>query len=677
MFGRNRNGAYGWWRDPDPDSLILLPDDLRELVGLLHPPANHGPSAVPMSMTLSDFAQPGWGNDSAFQETTLEGLVDRAVERSKTDGRNNAGFWLACQLRDNGLTEAEAEQVMVRYAARVPRYNAKGDGEPYTKTEALATLRSAYSRPARQSRPATPPSSAEADTPAPTSSVITAPAAESVPPPARKPRLVPPTPLVKITASRKRIKVSPLSVNLLHYRHNDTANGLRLRAMYGPLLRYCPERRKWIVWRGTHWEVDRSGQAMEWAKATMTELLAQALKASTDPSRDPLIRFANGSLNARRLKDLVELAQSSLFVHADQLDSNPNLLCVGNGTLDLCSFELRDYLRDDFITKLIPIRYKPEAQCPQFLKFLDRIMGGPGATADRLVYFLQKSLGMCLTGDVSEKVVFCLFGSGNNGKTTLLEAIRFVLGPYAAQILIDSLLAHAERESNNSMADLADLKGTRFCTTSEVGEGQHLDEGRLKYLTAGMGSIKTARKYENPIQFPVTHKLFADANHRPVVNGSDDAVWNRLKCIPFDVVIPPDEIDPHLLDKLKAEAEGILAWLVQGCWLWRQERLGDPPEVTGAGSEWRSEMDTLGQFVDEMCVLDPGFHCSARALRRAYEEWAKENGHKFSVSPRKFNERLVKLGCVETRHRYGRAYPERAWKGIDLRVHLCAGPGRP
>src|SRR5262249_34456036 len=155
--------------------------------------------------------------------------------------------------------------------------------------------------------------------------------------------------------------------------------------------------------------------------------------------------------------------------------------------------------------------------------------------------------GYALTADVSERCVWCLFGKGNNGKTTLLETIRSLLAEYSTQVLIDSLMVHRSRESNASLSDLSSLRGARFVTTSEVESGQTLAVAKLKYLTAGMGMIKTCRKYENPFEFEASHKLFLDANHKPRVRGAEDAVWSRLKPIPFSVTIPNHEIDPHLI----------------------------------------------------------------------------------------------------------------------------------
>lgn len=281
-----------------------------------------------------------------------------------------------------------------------------------------------------------------------------------------------------------------------------------------------------------------------------------------------------------------------------------------NGSLDLKSGRLHEHRRGDLISKLVHFEYHPEAECPMFMRFVNRIMGGGTNAArediepaGRLVSYVQKCFGCALTGDVSEKAVFCFFGAGNNGKTTLLEIIRHIIAEYSAQVLIDSLMQHHTRESNASLSDLGDLCGVRFVTTSEAEEGQRLAVGKLKYLTQGMGRIKTCRKYENPIEFSATHKLFLDANHKPIIRGAEKAIWNRLKLVPFTVTIPSEEIDKTLLDKLKAEAEGILAWMVKGCQLWLAEGLGDPPEVSQASAAWQAESDRFPAFLEERCVL--------------------------------------------------------------------------
>lgn len=129
-----------------------------------------------------------------------------------------------------------------------------------------------------------------------------------------------------------------------------------------------------------------------------------------------------------------------------------------------------------------------------------------------------------------------------------------------------------------------------------------------------MGSIKSCRKYENPIEFIATHKLFMDCNHRPTVRGVDDAIWRRLKLVPFSITISEDEKDTQLPDKLRAELPGILAWAVRGCAEWFKSGLGDPPEVSEANQEWREHDDPLKDFLEDCCKLDPEGYVKSRAI---------------------------------------------------------------
>jgi putative DNA primase/helicase len=298
--------------------------------------------------------------------------------------------------------------------------------------------------------------------------------------------------------------------------------------------------------------------------------------------------------------------------------------------------------------------------------------GGPDASeaaldrADRLIAYFQKAFGYALTGVTSEKVIFIFHGSGNNGKSTLLSTFLKILEEYAVLLQIDTLMMR--QESNNTQADLADLRGARFVMTSETEEGQRLAEGKLKRITQGIGKIKAVRKYENPIEFYETHKLFMDANHKPVVRGSDNAIWNRLHPVPFSITIPPEEIDAELPAKLLAEAEGILAWAVSGTLRWRREGLGKPPEVEDAGARWRAESDPLREFVEDCCIVRPGLSLKAAVLWQAYEKWAEENGERHVLNRKKFADRLQALGCEQVMRKFGRAYSERGWVGIGLRT---------
>jgi putative DNA primase/helicase len=299
-----------------------------------------------------------------------------------------------------------------------------------------------------------------------------------------------------------------------------------------------------------------------------------------------------------------------------------------------------------------------------------------------MVSYLQKAFGCAATGK-AEKLLFVLYGEGNNGKTTLLEVIRDALGDkeYAGQVQVDSMMIRPkEALSNNAVnADLADLQGCRFVSSSEVEQGQRLSLSRVKYLT-GLGQIKARRLRENMITFRPTYKIFLDCNHKPVITDPNDAIWNRVKCIPFKIQITEGEIDKDLPSKLRTELAGILRWIVEGAVLYHSEGLGDPPNVVAATEQYRQESDRLKQFFEERCSIagdgdanswkTEKFCVPLTNLYKAYLAWAAASSDKHALSKVLFEERLRTLGRKQDRVRPdGRRHTKqvRVWLGIRLR----------
>lgn len=609
FYGRTERGEYRWLRGPEPYELGILPADLREFLGLLKPPA-----AAPEQRTNGKVhAVPAKGRVDA------ERLIRAALDRVSSEGRNNTGFWLAAQLRDNGYSQSEAAGAMRDYRARVPSSNTKGEREPYTESEMLATLREAYSRPAREpwERKAAPePARAGKG-----NQRQQCPDIQQVPEPPKPPNL------------------------LSDYEPEDVGNAQRLIAMYGRSLRYCHLFNKWLVWDSRRWALDESDFVRELTHRTMKAFASQAVEANDEV----LTKFAAGCRRAARITNALREARPYLGIKPAELDTHPDLLNFKNGIVDLKTGRLMPHNPDHFITKLVHHDYRPEAACPTFRAFLERITANhPG-----LIFYLQKAFGYSLTGHTIEKAVFLLYGRGDNGKSTLLSTFLKLLEEYAVLLQIDTLMVRAE--SNNTQADLADLRGARFVMTSETEEGQRLAEGKLKRITQGMGRIKATRKYENPVEFPESHKLLIDANHLPVVRGTDNAIWNRLHPIPFDVTIPKDEQDPELPAKLIAEAEGILAWTVDGAVRWHRERLGKPPDVEQTGQTWRAKSDQIGRFIEACCVKGVYDQVPARKLYAAYRSWAEESGERVESEP-KFSDCMSERSFAKERKEAGMIY---------------------
>ena len=459
-------------------------------------------------------------------------------------------------------------------------------------------------------------------------------------------------------------------VKLLSFHLNDSGNAYRIIAFCGKDLRYCHAFKKWLVWDGKRWAVDETGQACRLAKHTMLEFLRQAMEIKNNATE----KFAGGSLDNRRITNALSLAECEIYVKPAELDQNPYLLNFLNGTVDLRNGQLQPHDRKDLITKLIHHEYRPKAHCPRWYEFLDQIMGGgPDAgeaeleRAQRLIEYLQRTLGYSLTGCTREKAVFIPFGEGDNGKSTLLSTILTLVREYATLLQVDTLMVR--QESNNTNADLADLRGVRFVQTSETEEGQRLAQGKLKRITQGMGKIKATRKYENPIEFDETHKLWMDTNRKPRIKDTDDqATFNRLHPIPFTVRIPKEKIDRDLPEKLLREAEGILAWAVEGAKLWHESGLRKPPEVDAAKEEWRAEMDQLGRFVEERCVVAETLQVSASVLYADYKRWGEESGERDILSNTAFGLKMPHRGFQKKDTNRGITY-----LGLALRVRAMEG----
>ena len=233
-------------------------------------------------------------------------------------------------------------------------------------------------------------------------------------------------------------------------------------------------------------------------------------------------------------------------------------------------------------------------------------------------------LRLHLTGVTSEQVLFFLYGkSGNNGKSTLVNTLRAMLGDYGIHTPTETLIV--KQYDNAIPADLARLAGARMVTASESNFNRQLNEARIKGMTGG-DPITARLLYSNYSEFTPELKLWLTGNDRPRVRETDDAFWRRVRVIPFDVEIPLNERDGDLPNKLKGEWPGILQWAVRGCLKWQREKLAEPSAVKQATGDWRKSADHLTRFVREALILDPEGAVSATALYNHYKSWCAKNG---------------------------------------------------
>lgn len=442
---------------------------------------------------------------------------------------------------------------------------------------------------------------------------------------------------------------------------SDLGNARRLMAQHGADLRFNHLNKEWYYWTGKCWAVDNCGETVRRAKATVESIYEEALESEWESDqRKNLFKFALKSESAGRVAGMLNLVQSEpgMPVLPPDFDADPWLFNVANGTIQLKTGELQPHRREDMLTCLSPVAYDPAAECPVFEKFLYQIMGDN----QRMVDFLWLSLGYALTGDCREQCFWMFWGSGNNGKGTLIDVLIAIFGSYWMNISTETLLAK-ENPGSQIRSDVARLDGPRLVTAAEIDKGRRLSESLVKGLT-GQDSITARFLYGKDFDFKPQFKLFVQTNNKPIIRDLTNAMWRRLKLVefPLDFRAHPDKEMP---EKLHAELPGILAGLVQGCLNWQAYGdLAEPPEVIKAVQEYRDQMDPLKEFLEETCVIGAGFTATAGDLYRAYKSWGEDNLKKQELlTKRAFGLTLGELG-----YRNGKSNGVRVWRGLGLRT---------
>lgn len=417
----------------------------------------------------------------------------------------------------------------------------------------------------------------------------------------------------------------------------DAGNAERLVARFRDRIRYCQPRRAWLIWTDQRWAWDETGAIWRLAKRTVRAIYGEAEHASDDDRRKAISRHAHASESAARLKAMIELAQKEdgVPVMPADLDADPWLLNVENGTIDLRTGELREHRPDDMITKIVPVAYDAAAEAPIWRRFLSEIM----RSNEKLVAFLARAVGYTLTGVTREQVLFFGIGSGSNGKTTFLKLLLRLLAEYGGQAPPELLL---QKRNEVHPTEQADLFGRRLAVCTEIAEGRAWAEVTLKQLT-GEDAVKARRMREDFWQFDPTHKFWIGANHKPTVRGTDPAIWRRLLLIPFLVTFDDAAKDKTLPEKLAGELPGILRWAVEGCLAWQREGLQPPSEVLAEVARYRVDMDVLGAFLRERCKAEEDVFVKAGDLYKAYGEWCENSGER-PVKQRHFGRSLTERG---------------------------------
>jgi putative DNA primase/helicase len=431
----------------------------------------------------------------------------------------------------------------------------------------------------------------------------------------------------------------------------DLGNARRLVSQHGERLRYCHAWGSWLIEQDGRFRRDDTGAVERLAKETVRSIYREAAQTPDSAARKALAKHAEQSESEARIAAMVKLTRSepNVSVRPADLDADPFLLSCANGTLDLRTGELREADPNDLLTLGTDIAYDPAARCNRWLRFLDEVF----ASDEELIEFVRRGTGYSLTGDTREHVLFVCHGAGCNGKTTLIEVGKRLGGEYGVTASFDTCTR--SRNSGGPREDLARLHRARLVVAAESGEGRQLDEATVKLMTGG-DTVSARFLYQQHFEFRPAFKLWLVTNHRPRVDGDDDAIWRRLKLIPFEKSFEGRE-DRTLAATLEAELPGILAWAVQGCLAWQRDGLGTAQAVVNATKEYRQDEDMLGAFLSERCTLSG--EVATADFRTGYENFCKDVGEK-PLAANVLGKRLAKRGI--TRGGHGRGF----YLGVSL-----------
>lgn len=423
---------------------------------------------------------------------------------------------------------------------------------------------------------------------------------------------------------------------------DDQGRGLRMRDQFATVLKFNAVDKKWFFFNGSYWQEDIGNQRVELAAERVANSIKKekpelsfSTKTDEDKAMNEWYRFQKDSRSHMAKMHMIDEFKKYVIVKHGEFDKEDMLLNTESGYVDLSSGELHDHDIDKKFSHQTVAEYSDNVDAPLWEKFLNQIFNND----EELIHYVQKAIGYSFTGSVDEQCLFILNGRGRNGKSVFSNVVSDVAGNYAKQMNVQTIVAK-KNQSGSANSDIARLEGARIVTSSELNEGDRFDESLVKQLTGG-DKILARFLYGSEFEYKPKFKIWMATNHLPIIRGTDDGIWRRIKIIPFNIQIPKEKVDKKLEYKLKAEYTGILNWIVQGAIMWQQEGLKDPEAVTKVIETYRAEMDPLDAFLEECCTTGQNYSIKAREMYDAYHEWAKES-EEYKMSMTKFGREMRK-----------------------------------
>lgn len=630
-------GSYNFKYDPPREVLIIfedydIPYELSDLARLIPPPPPPINSPVPAPAPKTAML----ASNGPIQKNPRSWL-DKAIGRAASQGRNKTGLWLACQLRDDGISIDEARPIMISYAEAVRA--GPGYDHDYREDEALASLNNAYfstnnkfrqREPARGERQVLAPINVT-HRPAGNGSVSHSGNGKSVT------DLAAAAPVSSqngdnhradpVTGEAPSVTKEPVKApvdveNLLRFASQDhDGHALCVRSLYPHKFAYC-DKWGWLFYDGKAWR-------MEGAEGAVNRAIIQTLKKRRDAGKqidggDSLIKCSKA--NASNINGVRDVLKNYVEVFTDDFDNNPDLLNCSNGVVNLRTGELTQHSAGQRFTYVIPVEYDPHANYEPWLSLLKETVNH-----DELVDYLQVAIGYSLTGHTYEEVLFYLYGPPRSGKGTFTETILAMLKkPLAVEADMQTFTSVRNGDTQNF--DLAPLKPCRFVAASESGKNAPLNPEKIKAMT-GRNQVRCAFKHKDHFEYIPSFKIWLSSNHPVNIDVEDDAAWGRVRVIQFPNSHLGKE-DKTLKVRMTSAVmlRGVLRWAVEGAQLyyqfWESGGKGLPlPDIVREATEaQRNQQDNIRSFLEECCEVVKDHATPSAEIYQAYKSWCENNG---------------------------------------------------
>jgi len=446
------------------------------------------------------------------------------------------------------------------------------------------------------------------------------------------------------------------------YRHYMHLTDL-LRNRY----RWCPDWKTWLQWTGQVWQRVPEEVVVTHAVETLRDFYTERIR-STDTTEEAgkwAKRIAD-LYGTRHVADAVDLLRghADFLTRTEQFDADPFVLNTPAGIVDLRTGQLRPHDPEALCTRVTNGSPEPQARAERWERFLREIF----AEDNDLIAYVQKACATAMLGYNRQQVLYILYGTGANGKSVFLNTLLWTLGDYGGNIPRDALLVQSQAQDARRTA-YASLVGIRFAVLDELEDRSRLSSTALKDLTSNNPQAARAL-YENYRQIRLSCTPFVGTNTKPEITEHSLGTWRRLRLIPFSVTIPPERRDAELEATLRTEADGIMAWLLDGLLGYWQDGLVEPPAVAQATEQYRAEEDALLEWLNERTESYPRAVTPAKELYQDYTRWAEDNGipEAERLGEKAFTMQLTAHGFPSGQARIG-GRKMKVRKGIRLRTH--------